>query len=134
MYNVPMPIQWIEHNGVKVLHINVSNLANDHTALNTHLEALITLLKTEPKNSVLAVADLRNTHLSNNALMILMRNAPAAAPYFRKSALVIEPNNARRIVLDSFSMVIKRLPKRFGDLDSAKDWLVDVSNTTDPKP
>jgi hypothetical protein len=124
MYNIPMPIQWIEHKGVKILFIDVSNLANDHVVLNAHLETLIALLKTEPRNSILAVADLRNTHLSNNMLMTLMRHAPLAAPYFRKSALVIESNNARRIILDSFNVIIKRIPKRFGDLDTAKAWLV----------
>jgi hypothetical protein len=128
MYNIPMPVQWTEHRGVKILHIDVANLSNDHTALNARLKTLITLIAAQPKNSVLAVADLRNTHLSNNALMVLMSNAPLAAPYFRKSALVIEPNNARRIVLDSFNMVIKRLPKRFSDLDAAKEWLVSTSN------
>ena len=120
-----MPVQWIEHNGVKILHIDVANLANDHAALNAHLETLIALLKTQPRNSVLAVADLRNTNLSNSALMALMRNAPFAAPYFRKSALVIESNNARRILLDSFNIVVRRLPKRFTDLNAAKAWLVD---------
>lgn len=124
MYNNCMPIQWIEHEGEKLLLIDASNLKDDHTALDEHLETLLALLATEPKNSVLAVADLRNTHLSNNALMILMRNAPFAAPYFRKSALVIEPNYARRVLLDSFSMVLKHLPKRFSDLDAAKAWLV----------
>lgn len=124
MYNMPMPIQWIEHKGEKMLLIDVSNLANDHAALNTHLQTLITILKTEARNSVLAVADLRGTYLSNNAVITLMRNAPFAAPYFRKSALVIESNNERRILLDSFSFVVKRLPKRFVDLDAAKDWLV----------
>ncbi len=120
-----MPIQWIEHKGTKILHIDVANLADDHAALNAHLETLVALLKKEPLNSVLAVADLRNTYLSNSALMVLMHNAPSAAPYFRKSALVIEFNNARRIILDSFSIVVKRLPKRFSDLDAAKAWLVD---------
>jgi hypothetical protein len=124
MYNVPMPIQWIEHKGVKILLIDVSNLENDHAALNAHLETLIALLKTEPRDSVLAVADLRNTRLSNNVITVLMRNASLAAPYFRKSALVIESNNARSIVLDSFKMIIKRIPKRFDDLDAAKAWLV----------
>lgn len=119
-----MPIQWIEHKGEKILHIDVADLANDHAALNTNLQTLTSLLKAEPRNSVLALADLRNTNLSNNALMVLMRNAPFAAPYFRKSALIIEPNNARRILLDSFNMVIKRLPKRFSDPESAKAWLV----------
>lgn len=126
-----MPIQWIEHKGKKILHIDVANLANDHAALNANLQTLTSLLKTEPRNSVLAVADLRNTNLSNNALMVLMRNAPFAAPYFRKSALVIEPNNARRILLDSFNMVIKRLPKRFSDLESAKAWLVGDPSTNE---
>lgn len=124
MYNIPMPIQWTEYKGERILHIDVSNLGNDHAALNTNLETLVALLKKEPRNSVLAVADLRDTHLSNNAIMVLMRNAPFAAPYFRKSALVIEPNNARRIILDSFNIIVKRLPKRFADLDAARDWLV----------
>ena len=125
MYNMPMPIQWIEHKGEKILLIDVANLKNDHVALNTHLKTLVNLLRTEPRNSVLAVADLRNTHLTNNSLMALMRNAPFAAPYFRKSALVIESNNARRILLDSFNIVVRRLPKRFVDMDAAKAWLVD---------
>lgn len=129
MYNTPMPIQWIEHKGTKLLLIDVSNLTNNHVALNDHLKTLTALLKKEPRNSVLAVADLRNTYLSNNALVVLMRNAPSAAPYFRKSALVIESNNARRIVLDSFSMVITQLPKRFTDLESAKTWLATNDET-----
>jgi hypothetical protein len=124
MYNIPMPIQWIEHNGERILHIDVANLGNDHATLSTNLQTLVALLKTEPRNSVLAMADLRGTHLSNNALIALMRNAPFAAPYFRRSALVIESNNDRRILLDSFSFVVKRLPKRFVDLESAKAWLV----------
>jgi hypothetical protein len=119
-----MPIQWIEHNGERLVHIDVANLGNDHTALSTNLQTLVALLKTQPRNSVLAMADLRGTHLSNNALIALMRNAPFAAPYFRRSALVIESNNERRILLDSFSFVVKRLPKRFLDLETAKAWLV----------
>jgi hypothetical protein len=124
MYNIGMPVQWIEYKGERILHIDVSNLGNDHNALNTNLNTLISLLKKEPKSSVLAVADLRNTYLSNNAVIVLMRNAPFAAPYFRRSALVIESNNDRRILLDSFSLVVKRLPKRFTDLEAAKAWLV----------
>jgi hypothetical protein len=126
-----MPIEWIEHKGEKILFINVADLGDDHAALGTHLETLVTLLKTQPRNSVLAVADLRNTHLSNNAIMTLMRNAPFAAPYFRKSALVIEPNNARRIILDSFNFIVKRLPRRFTDLEPAKDWLLEIPSPGD---
>lgn len=124
MYNSRMPIQWIDHNQKKILFIDASNLMNDHVALNAKLEAVITVLKKEPTNSVLALADLRNTYLNNNALMTLMRNAPFATPYFFKSALVIEPNYTRGVLLDSFKMVIKRVPKRFSDLDAAKAWLV----------
>ncbi|MFN8414404.1 MAG: hypothetical protein U0Z26_18640 [Anaerolineales bacterium] len=120
-----MPVQWIEHKGKRLLLIDASNLGNDHAALTDLLQSLVTLLKKEPKDSVRAIADLRKTHLSNNALMILMRHAPLAAPYFQKSALVIEANNnARNIVLDSFKVVIKVLPTRFVDLEEAKDWLV----------
>jgi hypothetical protein len=119
-----MSVNWIEHKSKKLIFINVANLMNDHVSLITDIETLVSLLHTEPKNSVLALADLRNTHLNNTALMALMRNAPRAAPYFRKSALVIETNQARQILLDSFRFIIQSPPKRFSDLDSAKDWLV----------
>ncbi|PKN91145.1 MAG: hypothetical protein CVU44_20490 [Chloroflexi bacterium HGW-Chloroflexi-6] len=118
-----MRSQWIEHKGKKLLLINVANLTHDYDTLKNELEALIVLLSAEPKNSVLAVADLRGTHLNNNALLTLMSNAPMAAPYFRKSALVIESNYARRIILDSLGQFVGHLPKRFEHLDEAKDWL-----------
>jgi hypothetical protein len=119
-----MRLNWIDYKEKKLLFINVANLANDYDALKIELETLVSLLQNEPKNSVLALADLRNTHLNNHALLALMSNAPLAAPHFCKSALVIERNNARRIVLDSLGHFIGHLPKRFEDLDEAKEWLV----------
>lgn len=119
-----MSVNWIEHKGQKILFIDAANLANEHDSLLADLETLTSMLQKEAKNSVLALADLRNTHLSNTTIVGMMSQAPRAAPYFCKSALVIEENNARRIVLDSFSLIIGRLPKRFADLESAKEWLV----------
>jgi hypothetical protein len=119
-----MSVNWIEYKEKKLLFIDAANLTNDNVALRANLEAVVALLQKESKNSVLAVADLRNTHLNNNALLALMTNAPLAAPYFRKSALVIEPNHARRVILDSFGHFIGQLPKRFDNLEAAKDWLV----------
>ncbi len=118
-----MRSQWIEHRGKKLLLIDVANLTHDYDTLKNELEALIVLLSAEPKNSVLAMADLRGTHLNNNALLTLMSNAPMAAPYFRKSALIIESNHARRIILDSLGQFVGHLPKRFEHLEEAKDWL-----------
>lgn len=119
-----MALNWIEHRGKRILHIDAANLKNDHTQLKADLASLVTLLPAEPKSSVLVVADLRNTHLNNNALIALMSNAPLAAPYFRKSALVIESNHARRIILDSIGQFAGHLPRRFENLEQAKDWLV----------
>jgi hypothetical protein len=120
-----MGISWVNHKENTILYIDVANLTNDFDSLKIELRSLVILLQKEPKNSVLAVADLRNTHLSNNALLALMSNAPLAAPYFQKSALVIEPNRARRIVLDTIGQFIGHIPKRFENLEEAKDWLVD---------
>ena len=119
-----MPITWIEYKEKKLLFIDASNLMNDSVALRAELESLVDLLAHEPKNSVFAMADLRKTHLNNNSLLALMSNAPLAAPYFHRSALIIELNNARRIVLDSLGRFIGHLPKRFEDMDEAKEWLV----------
>ena len=120
-----MSINWIEYKGKKILFINAADLMNDPDLLKTDLERLVSLAQKEPKNSILALADLRNTRLNNKTLMALMSNAPRAAPYFCKSALVIEENNARRIILDSFNFIIEHIPKRFGDLETAKEWLVE---------
>lgn len=119
-----MPVTWIEYKEKKLLFIDASNLMSDSRALRTELETLVAMLENEPKNSVFALADLRKTHLNNNALLALMSNAPMAAPYFHRSAMVIEHNNARRMVLDSLGRFIGHLPKRFEDLDEAKEWLV----------
>ena len=119
-----MPVNWIEHKEKRIVFINAANLVDDHVSLIANLETLVSLLKPEPKKSVLALADLRNTHLTNTALIGLMRNALRAAPYFRKSALIIEANQAQKILLDSFTFVIPNPPKRFSDLNDAKEWLV----------
>lgn len=119
-----MKSKWVEHKGKRILVIDVSNLTHDYDMLKKELKLLIALLSTEQKNSVLAVADLRNTHLNNNALLALMSNAPLAAPYFRKSAMIIEPSHSRRIILDSLGQFVGHLPRRFEYLDEAKDWLV----------
>jgi hypothetical protein len=123
-----MPLQWIEHKGKKVLVIDVANLANDHETLKKELAALVDLISTEQRDSVLAVADLRNTYLNNNALLALMSNAPLAAPHFHKSALVIESSHIRRVILDTLGQFIGHLPKRFDALQEAKDWLVSAEN------
>lgn len=118
-----MGLSWIEHKEKKILYIDASNLTNNYAQLKADLESLVVMLRAEPKNSVLAVADLRGTHLNNNALLTLMSNAPLAAPYFRKSALIIESNHARRIILDSLGQFVGHLPKRFEQIEDAKDWL-----------
>lgn len=118
-----MPVTWIEHKTKKLLLIDVSNLANDANLLGAELETLVALVQHEPKNSILALADLRKTHLNNAALLALMSNAPFAAPHFRKSAMVIESSNTRRIILDSLSQFIGHLPKRFENPEEAKEWL-----------
>jgi hypothetical protein len=119
-----MGAAWIDYNGHKILMIDVANLGEDHVLLSEKLASLVKLLKPEPLRSVLAVADLRNTNLSNKAVMALIKNAPSAAPHFRRSALVIEPSRARGIILDSFEQFVERLPRRFSNLDDAKAWLV----------
>jgi len=121
-----MPLTWIEHQGKKLLYIDVANLVGDYAALGTELEALVAFVQRQPRHSILALADLRNTYLGNHALLVLMSNAPLAAPHFLKSALVIETSRPRRMVLDSLGLFVGHLPRQFDDLDAAKDWLVEA--------
>jgi hypothetical protein len=127
-----MTLQWLNHAEHSILLIDVSNLTNNHTKLTAELDALVALLKDEPLKSVLAVADLRNTYINNNVVMTLIKHAPLAAPHFRKSALVIEPNHARNIILNSLGQFVEQLPKRFDNLEDAKDWLVSQDKGKEP--
>jgi hypothetical protein len=119
-----MSLQWTDYAEQRILLIDVSNLTNHHEQLAAELDALVELLKAEPRNSVLAIADLRNTYLNNNTVMTLIKHAPLAAPHFRKSALVIEPNPARSIILNSLGQFVEQLPKRFDNLEDAKAWVI----------
>jgi hypothetical protein len=119
-----MKSKWIEHEEKRILFVDAANLEHDFHTLKKELEAIVRLLESEPKSSVLVVADLRNTFLDNNALLVLMSNAPLAAPHFRKSAMVIESNSLRRVVLDSLGQFIGHLPKRFSEMEPAMEWLV----------
>lgn len=123
-----MSLEWIEHEGQEILLINVANLRDDHGLLALNLASLVKLLKDKPTKSVLAVADFRNTNLSNKAVMVLIKHAPLAAPHFRRSALVIELNPARNVILDTLGQFVDRLPKRFRNLEEAKNWLVSDEN------
>lgn len=123
-----MSVTWIDHEGKKVLFIDAADLGDNHALLALKLAELVSLLKPEPKNSILAVADLRKTNLNNKAIIALIKHAPLAAPHFRKSALVIEPNIARSVILDSLGQFVERIPRRFKNLEDAKNWL--VSNET----
>jgi hypothetical protein len=120
-----MSLQWIEYKGQRILFIDASNLRDNYgMLLAKELESLVSLVKTEPKKSILAMADLRGTTLNNNVLRAMIRNAPLAAPHFRKSALVIEPSRVRNVILDMLGQFVEQLPKRFSNLEEAKDWLV----------
>ncbi len=123
--------KWITHKGTKIFYINVSDLQLDFDSLKKELEAAVSVLQQQPRNSVLGLADFRNTTLSKEITNILKSNAPKAAPYFRKSALIIQLTGFKRVVLDAIGRLVKRAPTRFDNIEEAKDWLVATGIETD---
>jgi hypothetical protein len=119
-----MKSKWVEYDRERILFIDVANLQHDFGTLKNELESAIILLKNEPNNSVLTAIDFRRTFLNNDVLLMLMTNSPLSAPYFKKSALIIEPNTTRRVILESLKQFTGHLPKIFDNDERAKEWLV----------
>ncbi len=126
-----MKSQWIEHKGQKIFHIDVSNFEMDAEGVRAELEAAVSVVVKEAKGSVLLLADLRGTTMGSDVTGAMRANAPKMKPYFRKAALVVQVSKMRKVILDTLTLIIGFMPKRFDDFEKAKDWLASAAPQSD---
>ncbi len=120
-----MRSKWITHKGTRILYIDISNLKQDIESLQAELKVAASILEQETLNSVLVLADIRNTTISKETTAALKNNAPRMVPFIRKNALVVQATGFRKVILDSIGRFVGRAPMWFDDIEKAKNWLVD---------
>jgi hypothetical protein len=122
-----MKSQWINYNGKRILHIDLSNFKENLKGFETELTATVTTIGQEmyqqPAHSVLVLVDLRNTVMTSTAQKLLTERINDTRQYVKKTA-VVGMTGLRRMYLDFFAHIAGSDTAPFDDLDSAKEWLV----------
>ena len=119
---------WITHKEKRILYSDFANFGANVEGLRADIEAGNQLIGQEPENSVLVLADLRNTILSIEAVQILKESATITKPYARKTALIGITTGFRRVLLDAVIRFSGRPMAAFEDIEKAKDWLVEETD------
>ena len=117
-----MKSRWIRWNDTAVLHLDYANFKLDIEALRAEvLEADAEILR-EPKGSVLALIDLRNTVASGAVVAMFKGSSAITTPYIRRHAL-IGVSGVKRYLADKVAQLAGRPMRLFETEVEALDWL-----------
>ena len=117
-----MKSRWIRWNDTAVLHLDYANFKLDIEALRAEvLEADAEILR-EPKGSVLALIDLRNTVASGAVVAMFKASSAITTPHIRRHAL-IGVSGIKRYLADKVAQLAGRPMRLFETEVEALDWL-----------
>jgi len=120
-----MNSKWITHNKTQIFNVDFSNLGQNRDALNAELQAITDVVMNQPKNSVLALVDIRNTALTAAMTLTIRRYAWRLGSYIYRAAVI--DNNVsyfKMVVLNSVARIGGQEIVLFSNMEKAKDWLV----------
>ena len=117
-----MKSRWIRWNNTAVLHLDYANFKLDIEGLRAEvLEADAEILR-EPKGSVLALIDLRNTVASGAVVSMFKDSSAITTPFIRRHAL-IGVSGLKRYLADKVAQLAGRPMRLFETEEAALDWL-----------
>ena len=117
-----MKSRWIRWNNTAVLHLDYANFKLDIEGLRAEvLEADAEILR-EPKGSVLALIDLRNTVASPAVVALFKGSSAITTPFVRRHAL-IGVTGVKRYLADKVAQLAGRPMRLFETEEAALDWL-----------
>lgn len=117
-----MKSRWIRWNDTAVLHLDYANFKLDIEALRAEvLEADAEIVR-EPKGSVLALIDLRNTVASGAVVAMFKASSAITTPHIRRHAL-IGVSGIKRYLADKVAQLAGRPMRLFETEVEALDWL-----------
>lgn len=116
-------VNFIEHQGKKILHIDMSNCME--TEVLSIIEEAKKIILTLPEKSVLILTDV--THARYNAAVVtaMQEFTKINRPYVKASA-VLGINAIKKIIFNKIMEFSERKLNAFDTADKAKEWLVSV--------
>jgi len=119
-----MRSEWIEHHGKKIFYQDFSKLFYNAAAVKAELKEVQEIVKSQPKDSVLVLTDLRDTNIGSDLLPSMNAASAATKVYVHKTA-VLGVSGTKRKLADLLSSLTGQPLKYFDDIESAKKWLIE---------
>ena len=118
-------VQFIEYRGIEILYIDFS-YSTSHEEILDIMQETKRLIATRPPASVLTLTNITEAFFDREISQALKDLAAYNKPYVKAGA-VIGLTAVRRIIYNAVMFFSKRHLEIFDDLESAKEWLLNVS-------
>lgn len=113
--------RFVTYGGVRILLVDLSGI-EETARLAREAERVSRLIREQPRDSVLVLADLTGVPYSLRAVRLLGEVAAANAPHVRARA-VVGLSDVMRPVVRMFAHFTGRPVEAFDDVESAMAWL-----------
>jgi hypothetical protein len=118
-----MKSEWMMHNGERFIYCDFTRFGIDVDGLRSEVEAADQLICLQTENSVLALADLRDTVASRKVVDLFKESAVRTKKHVRKQA-VVGVTGIRRILAEAVARFSHQPMVLFDTVEEARDWLV----------
>ena len=115
-------VRFITHKGKQVLLLDYRNLTDESTVL-AMVEERKRLVTSQPKGSVLTVADVTGAHPTKNALTKIKEANVYDLPFVRRAALV-GVDAVQKTHLEAVETFSHHRHELFATMEEALDWVV----------
>ena len=120
-----MRSKWISHKDRQIFWQDFSNHSSlDTDAVKEELQAVEEIVTQQPKNSVLVLADFRNTQIGKDLMDLMIDGSNKTKSYVRKTA-VLGVFGTKRILADALVRFTGQPLTFFDNEEKAKDWLIE---------
>ncbi|HEY0142158.1 MAG TPA: hypothetical protein VGF48_14765 [Thermoanaerobaculia bacterium] len=117
-----MKSKWTNHNGRRIFYTDFSGFGRDTAALRTEVDDVDAEILRQPKDSVLALADLRGTVTGTEVVDLFKKSAKRTNGYVRKQA-VVGITGVQRILASAVARFSGQSLHLFDTIEEANEWL-----------
>ncbi len=119
-----MRSKWITHRDQQIFIQDFSDhYLTDVEAVKEELAAVQQVVIQQPENSVLVLADFRNTQIDKGLMDMLVASSNLTKSHVKKTA-VLGVVGTKRILGNILIQLTGQQLTFFDDMDTAKDWLI----------
>ena len=120
---MPKRVNFIEHNGVRILYIDWSGGAS--WEIREAMHDAKQLIATQPRNSVRTLTNVTEVQMDQATTEMLRGYMAHNKPYVMAGA-VVGLNDLKMIAFNFVNRVTGRTLRAMNDIEEAKDWLASV--------